>query len=57
MDAQILQELVSIRWVVTGIAVVVAILVVGFVLSMVVNYAQARENVKKVTSLPMATRY
>lgn len=47
MDAQILQELVSIRWMVTGIAVVAAILVVGFVFAMVVNYSQALESVKK----------
>lgn len=47
MDAQALQELIAIRWIVTAIAVAVGIFVIGYIFSMVVNYSQALENVKK----------
>ena len=47
MDAQALQELIAIRWIVTAIAVAVGIFVIGYIFSMVVNYSQTLENVKK----------
>ena len=47
MDAQALQELHTIRLIVTAIAIVVGIFVIAYIFFMVANYAQTLEGVKK----------
>jgi len=46
MDAQILQELVAIRWIVIAVVIAVGIFAIAYIFSLVVNYSQALENVK-----------
>ena len=46
MEAQILEELVSIRWTTTAIAIIVGIFALGFIVALVVNFSRALENVK-----------
>lgn len=47
MDAQALQELHTIRLIVTAIAIVVGIFVIAYIFFMVANYSQTLESVKK----------